>query len=82
MNAKLTLLLDKQVIERAKTYAQKTNQSLSSLVRNYLNLISEQHNQDEEEISSIVRELSGIIEVDKNFDLKKEYQSYIVEKYS
>ena len=35
MNTKLTLSLDEQIIARAKKFASKNNQSLSSLVENY-----------------------------------------------
>jgi hypothetical protein len=35
MNTKLTLTLEKDVIEKAKEYAAKQGQSLSSLVENY-----------------------------------------------
>jgi len=73
MNAKLTLKLKKDVIERAKRYAQKNNLSLSSLVQNYFSLISEKYDVSDEEISPLVQEMSGIIKLEKNFDLKKEY---------
>lgn len=82
MNTKLTLKLDKNAIERAKYYAQKTNQSLSSLVQNYFNFISEKYEINENDISPVVQELSGIIELDNNFAHKKEYQNHIMEKYS
>jgi hypothetical protein len=35
MNVKLTLNLNKDIIEQAKLYARDKNQSLSSLVQNY-----------------------------------------------
>jgi len=82
MNAKLTLKLKKDVIERAKRYAQKNNLSLSSLVQNYFSLISEKYDVSDEEISPLVQEMSGIIKLEKNFDLKKEYHDHILEKYS
>ena len=82
MNTKLTLKLDKHVINRAKSYAQKTNQSLSSLVQNYFNLIAEKYDLKESDISPIVKEMSGIIELDKNFNHKDEYHKHILEKYS
>ena len=82
MNAKLTLKLNKNVIDRAKFYAQNTNQSLSSLVENYFNFISEKTDINEYEISEIVQELSGVIKLGDNFDLKTEYQYHLLEKYS
>ena len=82
MNVKLTLNLNKDIIERAKRYARNKNQSLSSLVQSYFIFLSEKNQLDEMEISPNVKELSGIISLDQKFDLKKEYGSYIVEKYS
>ena len=82
MNVKLTLKMDKDSIDRAKYYAQKTNQSLSSLVQNYFNLISEKNEIKKTELSPIVKELSGIIELNNNFNHKDEYHNHIMEKYS
>ncbi len=82
MNAKLTLKLNKNVIDRAKFYAQNTNRSLSSLVENYFNFISEKTDINEYEISEIVQELSGVIKLEDNFDLKTEYQYHLLKKYS
>jgi len=36
MIAKLTLTIDKQVVDKAKTYAKKKNRSVSRLVEEYL----------------------------------------------
>ena len=82
MNVKLTLNLNRDIIERAKLYARDKNQSLSSLVQNYFIFLAETNQLDEIEISPNVKELSGIIQLDQDFDLKKEYGSYILEKYS
>jgi hypothetical protein len=82
MNAKLTLKLNKNSIERAKIYAQQTNQSLSSLVEKYFNFISEKNQIKDFEISPIVREMTGIIQLDDNFDLKDEYRKHLMEKYA
>ena len=40
MIAKLTLTIDKQVVDKAKTYAKKKNRSISKLVEEYLKTIS------------------------------------------
>ena len=81
MNTKLTLKLSKEAIEKAKSYASSTNESLSSLVEKYFRLISSKMNTKDFEISQNVLELSGIIKLDKNFDLKKEYHKHLREKY-
>ena len=51
MNTKLTLKLNKRAIDRAKRYAQKNKQSLSVMVENYFNLISDKESQTEISIS-------------------------------
>ena len=40
MIAKLTLTIDKQVVDKAKIYAKKKNRSVSKLVEEYLRTIS------------------------------------------
>ena len=82
MNVKLTLNLNKDIIEQAKLYAREKNQSLSSLVQNYFIFLAEKNQIDDIEISSIVKELSGIINLDTDLDLKSEYGSYVQEKYT
>ena len=82
MNTKLTLKLNKRSIDRAKKYARKNKQSLSALVENYFNLIVEKDNSDKIEISPNVIELSGIIKLPEDINLKKEYGKYLEDKYS
>ncbi|HOP63683.1 MAG TPA: DUF6364 family protein [Spirochaetota bacterium] len=79
MNTKLTLKLDKTVIENAKKYSLQRKVSLSELVENYFRSLTEYN--EEQNYSSVVRELSGIISIDNTDDLKKEYTDYLVEKY-
>ena len=82
MNTKLTLQLDKDVIDKAKSYAKLNNQSLSALVQNYFSFVSEKKENDAIQISQNVKDLSGIIKLDENIDTKKEYKKHIMEKYS
>ena len=35
MNTKLTLTIEKEIIERAKNYAKEKNRSLSNIIENY-----------------------------------------------
>lgn len=81
MDTKLTLSLDKQIIEAAKKYAQKRNISLSSLIENYLVSIIKSPKQSEEEISPLVKSLSGVLKLNKKQDHKKEYADYLAKKY-
>lgn len=81
MDTKLTLSLDKQIIEAAKRYAQKRNVSLSSLIENYLISIIRSPKQAEEEISPLVKSLSGVLELGKKQEHKKQYADYLAKKY-
>jgi len=81
MNTKLTLSLNKDVIEMAKTYAKENNISLSFLVENYLLKIISELQSKEESKGSIVNELAGIINFENQSDFKDEYVDYLIEKY-
>jgi hypothetical protein len=81
MDVKLTLKLDKNAIEKAKKYAKKHNQSLSVLVEEYFNLISEKEKMSKSEISPNIMELSGIIKLSKDYNIKSEYGKHIEDKY-
>jgi hypothetical protein len=82
MNTKLTLKLDKDIIERAKSYAKERNTSLSMLVANYFKALGEKKDDSDIELSPIVQELSGIIVLPEDFNPEEEYTSYLIEKYS
>lgn len=85
MDTKLTLKLDKKVIEKAKIYAASQKHSLSFMVENYLKAItstqSTQNNNDIE-ISDFVKSISlkGVI-LPQDFNYKKEIQEILVNKY-
>jgi hypothetical protein len=70
MDNKLTLSLDSKVIERAKRYAKKENKSLSRMVEEYFIKITSGKS-SKEDISPLVKKLSGVISLTANFDAKK-----------
>ncbi len=81
MNTKLTLSVDKQVIERAKLYAQKTGRSLSELVSVYFESLI----YDEEKtrnISPKIKKLLGSVKLPNDFDEENERRSYLEKKHS
>jgi plasmid stability protein len=85
MDAKLTLKLDKSVIEKAKIYAAEHHHSLSLLVENYLKIITSIENKEEKEeikISNLAKSFT-IKEADAKIgsDYKKELQDILIEKY-
>ena len=61
MNTKLTLMLDKQVIEKAKIYAKSHHTSLSKMVENFLTRVDEVK-QGSVEIGPLTKALSGGLE--------------------
>ncbi|MCB9233339.1 MAG: hypothetical protein H6581_16900 [Bacteroidia bacterium] len=79
MDAKLTLKLDKDTIERAKEFAQKQNISLSRLIENLLdNLVSEKENQA---ISPNVQNLLGVLDLENDFNLVEDRTDYLFRTY-
>ena len=80
MDTKLTLNADKDIVEKVKVYAKSHKISLSQLIESYLaSLISKKSR--EIEITPLVKSLSGVIELDKDFDYKNRYTDYLMEKY-
>ena len=80
MDKKLTLSLDQTVIESAKKYAKSNNVSLSKLIESYLATLTNRK-QKSSDITPLVKSLSGVISIDEDFDLKKGYTEYLLEKY-
>jgi len=80
MDAKLTLVLDKQVIEKAKSYAAAKKTSLSKLIESYLASVTAEE-RTKEDISPLVKSLSGVIIIPQDFDYKDEYASHLAKKY-
>ncbi len=81
MNTKLTLTLEKKVIEIAKKYAKEKGQSLSELVENYFKLLTKDSEREMVELSPKVKSLKGILKVEKNFDYKKALEEEIIKKH-
>jgi len=83
MNIKLTLKLDKFIIEKAKVYASTHKRSLSKLIENYLRHLTEkdQENKDDSEISPFVKSMRTGVKVPADLDHKKEYREHLSEKY-
>ena len=80
METKLTLRLEKKVIDKAKGYAQEHKTSLSRMVESYLDSVTNSY-VEEPEITPLVESLSGVVTVPKDIDIKKEYSEYLNKKY-
>lgn len=71
MNTKLTLNLDKGVINQAKSYAKENSVSLSKLIERYLYSLTTR-SEKKSKISPLVKSLTGVIP-SGNYDDKKNY---------
>ncbi len=81
MDSKLTLKLNESVIEQAKQYAKENNISLSRLIENYLQAITA-GKQNKIKVSPLVESLTGVIELEKTDDFRKDYTDFLSKKYS
>lgn len=80
MDTKLTLKLDEGIIEKAKLFAKSRETSLSNLIENYLQKLTAT-NDDKVLVTPIVKSLSGIVTLPKNYQHKEEYTNHLLEKY-
>lgn len=79
MTTKLTLTVEKSIIERAKLYAKNTGRSLSELIEKYLETITKDHGG--KNISPKLKNIVGAVKLPKNFDEEKELRSYLEKKH-
>ena len=79
MTAKLTLTVERSVIERAKLYAKNTGRSLSEIIENYLETITQDNGS--EKPSPKLKKIIGAVKLPKNFDEEKELRSYFENKH-
>ena len=80
MNTKLTLNLDKGIIDQAKSYAKDNSVSLSKLIENYLDSLTKRSERNSK-ISPLIESLTGVIP-SAHYDDRKDYKEYLSEKYS
>jgi hypothetical protein len=79
MTTKLTLTVEKTIIDRAKSYAKKTGRSLSELIENYLeNITDENYDSD---LSPKLKKLVGSVKLPGDFDEEIELRSSIEKKH-
>ncbi len=79
MNTKLTLTVEKSIIERAKLYAKNTGRSLSEIIENYLATITEESST--KELSPKLKKIVGVVNLPEDFDEKQELRSAIENKH-
>jgi Family of unknown function (DUF6364) len=82
MQTKLTLSLEKDVIENAKLFAKGTGRSLSEMVENYFRSLTENNTAKTEDLyHAKLNKISGVITLPKDFDEKKSMEEYLENKY-
>ena len=84
MDTKLTLKLDKVVIDRAKEYASSHKRSLSRMIESYLKSLIDKDSPDSKddiEISPFVKSMTTGVKMPTDLDYKKVYGDYLSEKY-
>lgn len=84
MDTKLTLKLDKFVIEQAKEYASSHKRSLSRIIESYLRLLINRDKDDNEsdiEISPFVKSMSTGVNIPADLDYKSEFLNHLIEKH-
>lgn len=79
MQAKLTLSIDKNVIGRAKDYAQYHRQSVSILVESYLDRISTQQPTKQQTIAPITDSLVGMFAQEDDTLNNTDYKTLLAE---
>ena len=81
MVTKLTLTIEKSVIQKAKKYAKEKERSLSDIIENYLKAITEDEKGEEIEITPLVKSLKGSFKAPKDFSYKEELTKALSKKY-
>ncbi|QLE01094.1 hypothetical protein HX109_05760 [Galbibacter sp. BG1] len=81
MNTKLTLTIEREIIDRAKQYAKEKNRSLSDIIENYLKTITEKEKDSQKDLNPLVKSLKGSFKMPKDMDYKKELKNRLEKKY-
>jgi len=84
MDAKLTIKLNKNVVDRAKEYSTTQNRSLSRIIESYLSSLVSRTNtasDNEIQISPFIKSMSTGVHLPVDIDYKKEYAEYLTEKH-
>jgi len=80
MQTKLTLTLEKSIIEQSKAYAKSKERSLSDLIENYLKAIIKD-DEKKVRISPSIQKLKGSVKLPVDFDYKRDLTKALSKKY-
>ena len=81
METKLTLRLERKIVEQAKIIAKRNKTSLSRMVENYFLLIFKNDENQKIEISPRVKKLTGILEGADIENYRRDIANIIEEKH-
>jgi hypothetical protein len=81
MDTKLTLNVDSNLVQNAKSYAKEKGRSLSDIFEMYLKALIHKKAISEEELTPKVKSLLGSFKVPEDFDYKKELSKQLSKKY-
>lgn len=79
MKTQLTISINKAILERAKVYAKDTGRSLSEIIENYLDIITQESSPTE--LSPKLKSIVGVVKLPKDFDEKIEIKSELENKH-
>jgi hypothetical protein len=79
MQTKLTLRLEDQLIEQAKSYAAQAGKSVSQIVSDYFKLLTSQNTKESTPSTPITQSLRGFLRESKLDE--KDYKKYLEEKH-
>ena len=79
MQTKLTLRLEKDLIEKAKLYAEQSGKSVSKMVADYFATLNQDVSTELSDLPPITRSLSGVLK--GKGVTEQDYYDYLEEKY-
>ena len=79
MHTKLTLRIEEELIERAKSYARQSGKSVSQLVSDYLELLPQPEARPKRTMTPIVKSLRGAL-AGSGLD-EQDYRRHLEEKH-
>ena len=79
MNARVTLNMEKQLIDSAKEYSARTGKSLSRLVADFFELIRHEHLEQASQLPPTVQSLKGALK--GRGSTTEDYKKYLEEKH-
>jgi hypothetical protein len=80
MKTRISLTIDEAVIQKAKSYAKQTGQSVSGLIQKYLETLTEEHWEPKNRSPKLLK-LVGAVKLPIDFDEKKELDIYFESKH-